>query len=221
MRLLVLLICAGALSGCASAPAAPPAAAPPAPAEDVVAVQDPGLRDELLALVQLDQDARAPLATAAQPGEQPASAAMAGIAARIAATDSANLARLKQIVRERGWPGRPLVGSEGVGAVFLLVQHADRDVAFQKEYLGWLRRAFRAGELSEQAGQAVALLTDRVRTNQGRPQLYGTQVEIRDGAAAPMSIEDERNVDTRRARLGLPPLAEYLERLRRFYGVGP
>jgi hypothetical protein len=32
-------------------------------------------------------------------------------------------------------------------------------------------------------------------------------------------IEEEANVDARRAQLGLPPLAEYLELLNKMYGV--
>jgi len=223
MRLLIqVLVCAGAVSGCASAPAPLTATAGAAAAlydDSAAVVQRPALRYELLMMAQADQEARAPLMTAFQPGEQPDSAAMAAIAERIMSTDAANLARLREIVREHGWPDRTLVGSDGVGAVFLLVQHADRDVAFQKEYLSWLERAFRTGELSPQAGEALALLTDRVRTNEGRPQLYGTQVLIQDGGVIVQPIEDEWNVDARRAELGLPSLADYLKQLRQFYGV--
>jgi hypothetical protein len=223
MRLVILLLVgAGAFLGCASAPAPPTAVARTTaalPNDSIAVVQRPALRYELLTMAQVDQEARAPLMTAFQPGEQPDSAAMAAIVERIVSTDAGNLARLREIVREHGWPGRTLVGSDGVGAVFLLVQHADRDVAFQKEYLSWLERAFRTGEVSPQAGEALALLTDRVRTNEGRPQLYGTQVLIQDGGVIVQPIEDERNVDVRRAELGLPPLAEYLKQLRQFYGV--
>ena len=122
-------------------------------------------------------------------------------------------------MRAHGWPGKTLVGSDGVGATFLLVQHADRDVAVQKKYLAWLERAFRVGELSPEAGEAVALLTERVRTNEGRPQLYGTQVEIQHGRVVLQPIEDEPNVDTRRAELRLPPLAVSVKQLKEVNGV--
>jgi hypothetical protein len=214
-RLILALFGAGALSGCASAPALPPAA-PDGPS---ATAQYPALRDILLAMEQADQEARTPLTTAFRPGEQPDSATMAAIAERITTTDSMNLARLKQIVEAHGWPGVALVGRDGANAVFLLVQHADRDVAFQKEYLAWLERAFRAGELSPEAGEAVALLTDRVRRNEGRPQLYGTQVELREGSITVLPLEDAENADARRAALGLPPLAEYLKLLRKAHGI--
>ena len=61
------------------------------------------------------------------------------------------------------------------------------------------------------SGSQLAALTDRVRLAQGQPQLYGTQLGAEMGqqiALAP--IEDEQNVDERRAELGLSTLAVYL-----------
>jgi hypothetical protein len=166
-------------------------------------------------MVEADQEARNRLMVAFQGGTQPDSATVA----RLQAVDVANLTRLRQIVQRHGWPDERMVGSDGRSAVFLLVQHADRHVPLQKEYLEWLERGFRTGALSAEAGQDVALLTDRVRTNEGRPQLYGTQVEIQEGRVVVKPIEDEANVDRRRAALGLPPLAEYLAVLRQEYGL--
>jgi len=57
-----------------------------------------------------------------------------------------------------------------------------------------------------------AYLPDRVRMNEGRPQLFGTQVgDIVDGLASPWPIEDEAEVDRRRASAGLESLASYLD----------
>jgi hypothetical protein len=57
----------------------------------------------------------------------------------------------------------------------------------------------------------LAYLTDRVRMNEGRPQLFGTQVaDITNGVASPWPIEDEEYVDQRRANAGLEPLTDYL-----------
>jgi hypothetical protein len=204
-----VLLWLGALAGCV--PPWQPAPLPqgvPAPAEGSVSgPRLPQLRDELLAM-------RAAFTSTQPPDPERLSA----LVARIQAVDSLHLLRLGEIVREHGWPDGAMVGTEGLEAVFLLVQHADRDVAFQKEYLARLEGAFRAGDLDRQAVQGLALLTDRVRTNQGRPQLYGTQVEIHDGRVVVHPIEDEPNVDVRRAELGLPPLAEYLRILEEHYG---
>ncbi len=52
-------------------------------------------------------------------------------------------------------------------------------------------------------------------------QVYGTQAmtfdEWIDGEPALAPIEDEANVDVRRAEVGLPPLAAYRELLKRLY----
>jgi hypothetical protein len=57
------------------------------------------------------------------------------------------------------------------------------------------------------------MLEDRVRMFEGRPQLYGTQLEPDDeGRPRPYPIEDPEGVDERRRAVGLEPLAERLAR---------
>jgi hypothetical protein len=123
---------------------------------------------------------------------------------------------VKVIVRQYGWPSPRLVGRDGAEAAFLLVQHSDH--AFQKQMLPLVEKAYRSSELS---GQSYALLLDRVLVGEGKPQVYGTQAKRfeewvgREPALEP--IEDEANVDQRRAGVGLPPLSEYREMLKRMY----
>ena len=128
------------------------------------------------------------------------------LTASMAAVDSANLAWLKPLLLAYGWPTRAALGAEGVQAVFLLVQHADRDPAFQAAMLPQLKAAY---EKSDIDGQSLALLTDRVAKAQGHPQVYGTQTTVRDHIAIIDPIADSAGVDARRAALGLPPLASY------------
>src|SRR5262249_51076708 len=138
------------------------------------------------------------------------------IEARMAAIDAENLARMKEIVRQYHWPGPSLVGQDGTEAAFLLVQHAP--LAFQKEMLPRVRSAYRAGDL---AGQDYALLLDRVRVREGKPQVYGTQArpfaEWKNGEPVLYPIEDESHVDQRRAEVGLFPLAQYVKTLKEMY----
>jgi hypothetical protein len=136
--------------------------------------------------------------------------------ARMSAIDSANTARMKAIVRQYGWPGPELVGADGTEATFLIVQHAEYE--FQEEMLPLVRDAYRANKLP---GQFYALLLDRVLVREGKPQIYGTQAEPFDkwNGKEPVlkPIEDEANVDKRRAEVGLPPLSEYRQSLKRLY----
>ena len=65
----------------------------------------------------------------------------------------------------------------------------------------------------------IAYLEDRVATNHGRPQIYGTQFHNNsDGQLEPLPIQDPKNVDKRRKRMGLETLSEYEKRIRERYG---
>ena len=58
-----------------------------------------------------------------------------------------------------------------------------------------------------------AMLEDRIRMFEGRPQLYGTQLEPDDeGRVRPYPIEDPGHVEERRQAVGLEPLAAILAR---------
>ena len=140
----------------------------------------------------------------------------AALIARMQAIDSDNTARMKAIVKQYGWPGPDLVGRDGTEAAFLLIQHADHE--FQKEILPLVKDAYRAKKLS---GQNYALLLDRVLVAEGKPQVYGTQAKApglwKGHEPVLEPIEDERNVDKRRAEVGLPPLADYLKMMKQMY----
>lgn len=173
-------------------------------------VANQALRQELLKRVEQDQAIRKELIEKGivHPDQS--------LEARAGAIDSSNTARMKEIVREYGWPGRELVGKDGTEAAFILVQHADH--AFQKEMLPLVRDAYRANILS---GQDYALLLDRVLVGDGKPQIYGTQakgLEKWKGKEPVFEpIEDEANVDRRRAEIGLPPMADYVRMLKQMY----
>ncbi|HZM14707.1 MAG TPA: DUF6624 domain-containing protein [Candidatus Krumholzibacteria bacterium] len=122
-------------------------------------------------------------------------------------TDSMNTAWLKNYVARWGWPTSAQVGREAVEAAFLIVQHAVQDTAFMRSMLPAIEEAYRRGDLE---GAAVAMLTDRVAVKTGHPQIYGTQLSLREGRWVLDSIADSAHVDERRRQMGLPPLAEYL-----------
>ena len=123
--------------------------------------------------------------------------------------DDGRLARMKEIIAKYGWPGRSLVGTEAAAAAWLIVTHAVRDVTFQRLALEAMMKL----PPCEVENSHLADLTDRVLTGEGKKQLYGTMLDVKeDGKFAPLPIEDEVNVDKRRAALGLQPLAEMIRR---------
>ena len=67
--------------------------------------------------------------------------------------------------------------------------------------------------------EQLAQLTDRLCVNARQRQVYGTQMHMVEGQIVPWPIEQLEHVDERRASVGLPPLADYLEAVRRSYGA--
>jgi hypothetical protein len=122
-------------------------------------------------------------------------------------TDSINLVKVIRILDEHGWPGPEQVGREGNQAVFLVIQHADRST--QEKYLPVMREAVKYGqaEFSE-----LAMLEDRVLMNQGKKQIYGSQIGFNEetGNLYVVPVEDPDHLDERRACAGMVPMAEYL-----------
>lgn len=166
----------------------------------------PALRAELLSMA--DEDTRTRSAAIADNGTHPAPGAA------VVAADGRHLTRLKQIDATQGFPTEAQVGAAGVHAAWLLTQHADRDPEFQQHVLDELRPRVGNGGIR---GQDFAMLTDRVLVAQGKPQRYGTQFAMVNGALQAKPIKDAGNVDKRRAYVGLPPLADYACMLRMVY----
>lgn len=55
----------------------------------------------------------------------------------------------------------------------------------------------------------AAMLEDRIRMFEGRPQIYGSQFQPdENGKTVPYPIENPGQVDERRRAVGLPPLQE-------------
>lgn len=76
---------------------------------------------------------------------------------------------------------------------------------------------YEAGELD---GQSYALLLDRVLVQDGKKQVYGTQIKPmhlwKDGPE-PYPIQGRPDVDARRADVGLPPLDAHLKLIEEMY----
>lgn len=185
------------------------------PPKDAPPPRNESLRKELIAMEKADQAAREEMLaefgkkgieiTGGKPITDPtALMVVAAESAKLAKVDEANRTRLKAIVKEFGWPGRSLVGEDGAAAAWLLVQHADADRGFQADCL----RLMEAAPAGEVTGKQIAYLTDRVLVGTGKPQRFGTQLGV---DFKPAAIADEGEVDARRAKLGLPPLADYIK----------
>jgi hypothetical protein len=121
---------------------------------------------------------------------------------------AAHTARLKELIKENGWPRLSKVGAEASQAAWLLVQHADTDRAWQREALALMEGLIDAGEIKP---ANVAYLSDRIAIADHLPQKYGTQGHcVGPGLWQPFSLIDPERVDQRRAAMNMPPLADYV-----------
>jgi hypothetical protein len=119
--------------------------------------------------------------------------------------------RIRAILEIHGWPGRSLVGEDGCRAVGFVVQHAILDLDLQRRGVELLTEAV---EKHEAEPFMLALLTDRVLMQEGKPQIYGTQyIGDVEGGVKPWPIANPETIDVRRHAVGLSTLAENTVRL--------
>lgn len=121
--------------------------------------------------------------------------------------DSLNMHVVDSVLKKYGWLGVDEVGREGNTALFLVIQHSN--LKMQESCIPIMKEAVKNGKL--EAGQ-LALLIDRIEMNNGRKQIYGSQIqETSNGTLVIYPITDEKNVDRRRAEVGLEKLADYVK----------
>ncbi len=128
--------------------------------------------------------------------------------------DKRNMKRLEEIIARHGWPTKSMVGKEASEWAFFIVQHAD--LAQQKKYFPLLKSAAMKNEARP---DHVAMMEDRMLMGEGQKQIYGTGLRTDDVTKELKlwPIENEEEVDARRAAVGLPPMAEYLKMMGLIY----
>jgi len=121
-----------------------------------------------------------------------------------------NLKELESLLSQKGWPRRSEVGPEAAGAAFFVLQHSN--ALAQQKYISMFEKCCRENEGS---WQQYALMFDRMRMNQNKPQRFGTHTYLDPRAGSPNELyplEDDSKVDEWRKEIGLEPLKDYLTR---------
>jgi VWFA-related protein len=124
-----------------------------------------------------------------------------------------NTAELCSILKQYGWPTRDLVGEDGAKSMFYLLRNSATD-ELQRDLLPVIIAAVKKGEVSK---SSFATYIDRLRTNAGLKQIFGTQATIQNGFLVLFPISDEQHVDARRKQYELAPLKTYLRGLEQLY----
>ena len=172
---------------------------------------DAALAARLIAMAARDAEVRARLAADGS--------LFAGYHPEMQAVHDAHAQVLAAVVKARGWPTEQAVGREAAEAAWLIVQHAIAQPALQRTALAALQAAAGRGDVPP---LQPAMLEDRIRTFEGRPQRYGTQFDWDPaGELSPLPIEDPSGLDERRRALGLGPLEDELLARRRAMAQSP
>ena len=115
---------------------------------------------------------------------------------------------LKKIIRKYGFPTPSKVGHTASSSAFFVLQHS----TIENKYYYMVKKAYQKGDFSP---ELYALLTDRWLRQQGKLQIYGTQIRLDKTkdiwVLAP--VEDFKNINQRRSKLGLPSIEEYVEKM--------
>jgi len=130
---------------------------------------------------------------------------------RMTATDSVNIKRIVQIIKQYGYPGKTLVGSPTNEVALLVIQHSSRI----PQYLPLIKRM---ADQKEVSFATYARMLDRHLMQQGKMQLYGTQgrgynvPNPTTGKSEQVSfiwpIEDAAHVNERRKKAGFDSTVE-------------
>jgi len=158
-------------------------------------------RDQLLAWIAEDDATRERLA-------RDGSLFTAGYHPEMAAVHRTNADRLAGLIAANGgaWPARAQVGADGASAAWRIAQHAIGEPARMRAWLPLVQAAAATGDANP---AEVAMLEDRIRVLEGRPQRYGTQYDWNatgDAMVPMMVVEDPDGIDERRRAVGLPAM---------------
>ncbi|MCE3278422.1 MAG: hypothetical protein K0S44_613 [Bacteroidetes bacterium] len=122
--------------------------------------------------------------------------------------DSLNLIKVEYILSKYGWLGVNEIGSQCNTTLFMVIQHSDQP--HQEKYLPIMRLAVKNGKAQ---AHHLALLEDRILLQQGKKQIYGSQLSwnLKTNQYYLAPLEDPDNVDKRRKEAGLEILSDYIK----------
>jgi hypothetical protein len=119
-----------------------------------------------------------------------------------------NARKLQAMIEKMGFPVLSNAGDKGVRLSWLIINNSISLPEFMKESLTQMRLA---GAQNDYILELLAYTEDRVAYFEGRPQLYGTNLDWQEGELKRTPVEDINFLDARRRSLGLPPAAEVVQ----------
>ena len=174
---------------------------------------NPAVRDQLLAMLAQDQQARGLAGAATSSTTNSKEGKKLQVAGNLNEIDAALSDQLKALIATHGWPTIALVGIDASNAAMLILTHS-RDHVWQRSLLPQLEQLANHGAID---GSSLALVVDKELISEGKPQRYGSQFKLVDGKMAMYAVEDPGGLDGIRARVFLPPMDVYKKQLSDMY----
>lgn len=139
-------------------------------------------------------------------------------AGKIWMQDKQNLKKVEAIIEQYGWLPKSKVGTKAAKALFYVIQHSN--VKAMEKYLPMMKQMAKKGESFP---KGVAMMEDRILSDQGKKQIYGTQLSNRNQRGTKSVyfvwlIEDVKNVNKRRKEVGFTTtIEEYAKEMDAIY----
>ena len=121
---------------------------------------------------------------------------------KYAKEDHRNQELVISIIEKCGMPTLNEVTQKHMNAIWLGLQHTDEKN--RKKYFPQIEKAVENGDLSK---QQYALMKDRILMDEGKPQIYGSQ--IKNGKL--YKLENPETVNERRKEMGMKTIENYLK----------
>ena len=122
---------------------------------------------------------------------------------KFAKEDHRNQELVISIIEKCGMPTLKEVSQKQMDAIWLGLQHSTKEI--RKKYFPQIEKAVKNGDIPK---QDYALMKDRMLMDEGKPQIYGSQ--IKNGKL--YKLENPKTVNERRKEMGLEPIEDYLKK---------
>lgn len=119
-----------------------------------------------------------------------------------------NEKKVKAILDQYGWPSKEMIGEHGNWTIANVLQHSSYEIRIK--YLPMMRQAVKDHKLE---ARFLVRAEDRIATDQGELQIYGGQMKYYPETKTfnVWPVLDPENIDKRRAKIGLEPIADFLK----------
>ncbi|MFW0718315.1 DUF6624 domain-containing protein [Pedobacter sp. N23S346] len=176
-------------------------------AQDVQCYDGLAISQKLKMIREADQEIRAKLIKEMATKNPEA---MKKVALEMKTSDRQNQLYIASLLDQCGWP-KGLSAIEN-NTIFLVIDHAD--TAYMSKYFPVLKKQADMGIVAK---SDLATLQDRMLLRSGKKQVFGTQT-IKNGQVVTVwPIENPDGLDNRRNQMGLTPMNEYIELLKKNY----